>query len=82
MTNICKYARFRAADAPSPRVPLGARSVGHHAVPAHWRDDTIEVRHVVCFWGIKGTGVMRLDGRALDIGPDCIGVYLPGQEVV
>ena len=43
----CIYARFRATQLPSPQVPLGARSVGHHVVPAHWQDNVFQVNHVV-----------------------------------
>jgi len=78
-TNICKYARFRASDRPAEHIPLGARSVGHHTVLPGWRDDVFRVEHVVFLWAIKGTGVIQVDGRPFELGPNSIGVYMPGQ---
>jgi len=79
MTANCKYATFRAADAPSESVPVGARSVGQHKVPAHWKDKSFQVAHAVFFWGIRGAGLMKLENRRLEIGPDTLGVLLPGE---
>ena len=75
----CKYATFRVADVPSESVPLGARSVGWHEVPARWTDNIFRVGHVIFFWGIRGAGVMRLGDRRLEIGPNTLGVLLPGE---
>lgn len=79
MNPTCQYATFRAGAHPSELVPLGARSVGCHTVPAHWRDQIFKVGHSVFFWGISGTGIMDLDGRSLELGAECIGVLLPGD---
>jgi AraC-like DNA-binding protein len=79
MNPSCKYATFRAVEAPSELVPLGARSVGQHTVPAHWRDHSFKVGHSVFFWGLRGVGIMELDGQSLRIEPQCIGVLLPGD---
>ena len=79
MTSSCRYARFRAGERPSEHIPLGARSVGHHTVPAGWRDNVFRVEHVVFFWTVNGAGAIRIAERSLELGPDRIGVYMPGQ---
>ena len=79
MTSRCKYATFRIAHAPSEDVPLGARSVGQHTVPAHWIDNSFRLGHVIFLWGIKGTGLLELEGCGKELGPETIGVLFPGQ---
>lgn len=79
MSALCPYATFRTTERPSELVPLGARSVGHHTVPAGWIDNSFKVAHAVFFWGVRGTGVMEFDDRNLQVEPDCIGVLFPGQ---
>lgn len=82
MTSKCKYARFRLAETPSPNIPFGARSVGHHTVPARWEDTVFTVHHVCIYWGIKGTGGVALKGRQLILEPEHILVLMPGTRQV
>lgn len=80
MTNKCKYARFRITGEPAPDIPFGARSVGHHAVPAGWVDSIFTVHYVALYWGIHGTGCMVINGDRLELDPEHIGIYLPGMS--
>ena len=83
MKDFCKYARFRLNETPSDDIPLGARSVGHHAVPAQWVDTVFEVQHIAIYWGIKGNGGITLDGERLKLEPEQIAILFPGmlQEI-
>lgn len=77
--STCPYAIFRAKDRPSEHVPLGARSVGRHKVPANWEDKVFRVEHAVFFWSIEGAGLIKIGGEELRLEPDSYGVLLPGQ---
>lgn len=79
MTALCEYATFRTTDSPTEHVPLGARSVGQHAVAGNWSDNSFRVGHAVFFWGIRGSGLMKVGKKDHALGPDTIGVLLPGQ---
>ena len=83
MTDKCRYARFRLGEKPAEKIPVGARSVGHHTVPAGWIDDVFQVHHVAIYWGIKGVGGVAFGGERLRLEPDQIAVYFPGmvQEI-
>jgi len=75
----CKYAIFRPSATPSPQVPLGARSVGHHTVAPLWQDNIFEVNHVVFFWGIGGSGQVVFENVPHKLSPGHIAVYMPGM---
>jgi len=78
----CKYARFRLAESPAEGIPFGARSVGHHTVPAGWVDEVFKVGHVAVYWGIRGKGGIEFGDKACRLGPEQIGIYLPGAMQV
>ncbi|MEI8243406.1 MAG: helix-turn-helix domain-containing protein [bacterium] len=71
---------FRPHAAPSPNIPLGARSVGHYRVgPAD--AEKPQVKHFVqIFWGIEGRGAFGFDAETRTLHPGEIAVYLPGME--
>ncbi len=78
MTIKCKYARFRLGPLPAEGIPFSARSVGHHTVPAGWIDEVFEVHHVAIYWGICGQGGVEIGTEKKRIGPEQMGIYLPG----
>ena len=71
---------FRPHAAPSPNIPLGARSVGHYRVsPADIEKP--QVKHFVqVFWGIVGRGAFGFDAETRTLCPGEIAIYLPGME--
>jgi len=82
VTVQCKYAKFRLGDVPAAGIPFGARSVGHHTVPAGWVDEVFEVHHVAIYWGIRGQGGVEIGAGKYRLEPEHIGIYLPGTTQV
>jgi AraC-like DNA-binding protein len=76
----CPYATFRPSHVPAPGIPLGARSVGCHRVPRHWRDNVFTVNHVMCLWTIAGEGRIDIAGKALRLPANHVALLLPGME--
>lgn len=78
MNDLIKNGYYRPSVSPSENIPFGARSVGHYIV-----DDYIEKpfrkNFVQIFWGIKGTGVLILDGIERRLEPGKIAIYFPGM---
>ncbi len=70
---------FRPAPAPSPRVLLGARSVGHNLLRPRFQSRILARPFVELFWGVRGTGVLVLEGVERRLGPDQVAVYFPGM---
>lgn len=75
----CPYATFRPSAAPSPRVPVGARSVGRHAVPPRWHDFVFEINHVVFLWAIGGEGFVVFEDLPHRLTAGDVAVYMPGM---
>ncbi len=71
---------YRPRPEPRTGIPLGARSVGHYLVPADFSEEPRVKHFTQVFWGIKGTGVLVLDGVERRLGPQQLAVYLPGME--
>lgn len=71
---------FRPHAAPSPTIPLGARSVGHYRIgPAD--ADRPAIKHFVqVFWGVAGRGELVLHGERRVLHPSEVAIYLPGME--
>ena len=82
VTTQCKYVRFRLSETPSEQIPFGARSVGHHTVPAGWVDNVFVVQHVALYWGIGGRGGLDFKDEKQTIGPGQIGIYPPGMTQI
>ena len=71
---------FRPHAAPSPNIPLGARSVGHYRVNRSDPEKLLVKHFVQVFWGIKGRGRFVINGEERTLHPQDIAVYLPGME--
>jgi AraC-like DNA-binding protein len=71
---------FRPHAAPSPLIPLGARSVGHYCV-APGDPEKPAIKHFVqLFWGVAGRGEIVLQGERRVLHPEEVAIYLPGME--
>jgi AraC-like DNA-binding protein len=71
---------FRSTQAPSVRLPLGARSAGHYRVGPDFRD-AVAVKHFVqFFWCVRGAGIIVIDGRAQALTAGKTALYFPGDR--
>lgn len=75
-----KVALWRPSLAPSVDVPLGARSVGHYVVDREYREEPMVKHFVQIFWGVKGVGVLVIDGVERRLLPGTIALYFPQME--
>lgn len=71
----------RPSEAPRVAVPVGARSTGSHHVPKGWSGPAPRAKNSVqVFWGVAGRGHVRVEGRALPVGPGDVVVVYPGER--
>ncbi|MCX7804082.1 MAG: helix-turn-helix domain-containing protein [Planctomycetota bacterium] len=71
---------FRPNAAPSPGIPLGARSVGHYRITPSDIERPAVKHFVQLFWGVEGRGAFILGGEERVLNPGEVAVYMPGME--
>ena len=71
---------FRPRATPAPGIPLGARSVGHYRLSATHREDSQPKHFIQIFWGIAGSGTVRIDREDRILRAGDVAVCIPGME--
>lgn len=71
---------FRPNAAPSPGIPLGARSVGHYRITPSEIERPAVKHFVQVFWGVEGRGTFVIGGEERLLNPGEVAVYMPGME--
>lgn len=61
-------------------LPLACRSVGYYHTFPGWHNGSFVKPFVQLFWGVKGSGVFRLDGRDRRLDAGDVFVLFSGQE--
>ncbi|MBI4026949.1 MAG: helix-turn-helix transcriptional regulator [Verrucomicrobia bacterium] len=75
-----EFMLLRPSRTPSVALPLAARSVGHNWHLPHKHSVTKRLDFVQVLWGIRGTGVIVMEGIERRLGPGQLGLYFPGNE--
>ncbi len=72
---------WRPRKTPSPRVPLGARSVGSAKVSPPWEHDPGTIRWFNLYWGASGEVTFRADGKPVRIVAGSFQMHPPGTRI-
>ena len=70
---------FRGSTGPTVSLPISCRSVGHYVTFAGWHNPPAVKTFVELFWGIRGSGVFKIDRKEYCIKPDEVVVLFPGD---
>lgn len=70
---------FRGIPEPTVPLPFSCRSVGHYRTFPGWHNPPKVKSFVELFWGIHGSGTLRIDGRDAVMRADEVAFLFPGD---
>ncbi len=71
---------FRPAAKPSPDLPFGVRSGGHHKLTQPFTSCDRIISFVQLFWCLRGSGIIEFPDRKRILARNQIAVYYPGMR--
>lgn len=74
-----RWLVFRSYPPAVPMLPLGVRSAGYYQVPRGWADSPRQKWFLQLFWGVQGSGQLRVKDEWVTVRPNDIFIYFPGD---